>query len=139
MLRSIFLTFLLLALPISSNAGIAQVPVTSYTGLNFNITNMSAAGLSSACTELKLDVTGAIANSGKFSAYGAVNCPAIDGSYSLSGSGYLTTGGYIAFTFNMIDKVFNCEVSTSTWGGTCTIIKIYPWSTLGTATVTYLP
>lgn len=138
MLRSIFLTFLLFALPISSNAGIAQVPVTSYTGLNFNITNMTAAGFGSDCTSLYLDVAGAIANSGRFTVYGSLNCTATQTSYVSTGAGYLSTVGTLEIT-NFIGNIrLLCTVSTSTWSGTCSTYNLSNIR-LGTGTVTYLP
>ena len=127
-----------MVLPISSNAAITQVAVTSYTGLNFSINNMIAGGFQSDCNGLLLDATGAIASSGRFAIYGSLNCPVSVTSYNLSGSGYLSNVGTLEITSSVGNVRLLCSVSISTWSGSC---RTYNLSNilLGSSTVTYLP
>lgn len=81
---------LMMFIPVGGYASSVGTP-TTYSNIRFAFsTNIS--GLTS-CTDIRLDGTGDLVNGASFVMSGALNCPAVAGSYALIGSLYFSTNG----------------------------------------------
>jgi len=88
------------------------------------------------CDELRVDVTGDLNNSSRYSVYGGLNC--VDGtSYPVSGSaGFIKDGTFFMSLFISSGVALQC-FNLNGLSGTCRITKTGTNEPLGTALVTF--
>lgn len=138
MFRSLLLA-VLLVLPLSSNAALSIQPIELMSGLNWSVSGASSVGYSSSCNVLFLDANGSINGTGKYAGYGAFNCPAINGGYAVSGSGYITTVGTFTMNLYVALAMWQCTINQTTLNGSCTVTALSTGNQLGTLLLTFIP
>jgi hypothetical protein len=84
---------LLTCIPHFAFAQVIGTPST-YNGLTWSAT-ISATGVPSACNEVKLDAIADLVRGIGIVLAGAVNCPALAGSYVTTGGGYISVSGQL--------------------------------------------
>lgn len=113
-------------------------PAVVYTNLNWNFSS-NVAGLT-ACNNMRLDGSGNMGTSNILMAYGGVNCPAINGSYSATGSAYIGIDGSFNMTLNFAAgaQLVCVRLNGNTLSGTCAVFSS-AGSQIGTAVIGYVP
>lgn len=108
-----------LLLAAGQSVAVTQGATTTFAGVTW-ATSTQVSGLS-ACTQLYVDISGDVANSKSFIAYGALNCPALNGGYAATGVGYIGTNG--SFNMTLTIGAGNQIACTNLAGfsGTCSV------------------
>lgn len=125
--------FIMLPIPIMAAPTIANTD--TIIGITLLVSGATSAGYSASCTDLTIDVTGAIYTSGRFAAYGYLNCPGISGAYAVFGSGYSTAGGGVFVALSVAGFDWYCTLN-STLNGSC---PIYSGAAVRLGTATLVP
>lgn len=114
---AIFLT----CIPHFVSAQVIGTP-SSYNGLTWSA-SISATGVPSACNELKVDGIADLVRGGAIFLSGAVNCPALNGSYVATGGGYISTIGKLNLSITFGNGyMFVCN-DMNALSGSCTVVS----------------
>ena len=112
---------LLTCIPHFAFAQVIGTP-SSYNGLTWSAA-ISATGVPSACNELKVDGVADLVRGGAIFLSGAVNCPALNGSYVATGGGYISTIGKLNLSITFGNGyMFVCN-DMNALSGSCTVVS----------------
>ncbi len=115
------LVFLLLAFPFISFSQVIGTPST-YNGLTWSAA-ISATGVPSSCNELKVDATADLVRGVGLVLAGAVNCPALAGSYVATGGGYLSVTGKLNMAITFGNGYMLVCTDMNALSGSCTVVS----------------
>lgn len=114
-------TLVTLCIPQFLSAQVIGTPVT-YNGLTWSA-SISATGVPSSCNELKVDATGDIVRGVGIVFAGAVNCPALNGSYVATGGGYLSVYGRLNMAITFGNGYMIVCTDMNALSGSCSVVS----------------
>lgn len=95
---------------------------STYNGLTWAAT-ISATGVPSACNELKVDATADLVRGVGIILAGAVNCPALAGSYVATGGGYISTVGKLNMAITFGNGYMLVCTDMNALSGSCSVVS----------------
>ena len=112
---------LLTCIPHFAFAQVIGTPST-YNGLTWGAT-ISATGVPSACNEVKLDAIADLVRGIGIVLAGAVNCPALAGSYVTTGGGYISVSGQLNMALTFGNGYMIVCTGMNALSGSCSVVS----------------
>jgi hypothetical protein len=112
---------LLTCIPHFAFAQVIGTPST-YNGLTWSAT-ISATGVPSACNEVKLDAIADLVRGIGIVLAGAVNCPALAGSYVTTGGGYISVSGQLNMALTFGNGYMIVCTGMNALSGSCSVVS----------------
>ena len=112
---------LVTCVPQLSFAQVIGTPST-YNGLTWSA-SISATGVPSACNEVKVDAIADLVRGIGLVLAGAVNCPALAGSYVATGGGYLSVNGKLNMAITFGNGYMIVCNDMNALSGSCTVVS----------------